>query len=92
MRPNATLCLNSPDAPVLSGRSRIKLKATGEVFTLRPCNVKAHNVVIGGVWVDNEGEYILENTNTGDRVELEFTPCGWFSSGRYEVRLSRCLQ
>lgn len=67
------------------GRSRIKLKATGEVFTLRPCNVKAHNVVIGGVWVDNEGEYILENTNTGDRVELEFTPCGWFSSGRYEV-------
>lgn len=33
-----------------AGRSRIKLKSTGEVFTLRPCNVKAHNVIIGGVW------------------------------------------
>jgi hypothetical protein len=33
-----------------AGRSRIKLKSTGEVFTLRPCNVKAHNVIVGGVW------------------------------------------
>lgn len=67
------------------GRSRIKLKSTGEVFTLRPCNVKAHNVIVGGVWVDNEGDYVLENTNTGARASMYFTPCGWFSSGRYEV-------
>ncbi len=41
------------------------------------------------VWrrVDNEGDYVLENTNTGARASLYFTPCGWFSSGRYEVRL-----
>lgn len=85
-----------------AGRSRIKLKSTGELFTLRPCNVKAHNVIVGGVWVDNEGEYVLENTTTGARVTLYFTPCGWFSSGRYEVssvqagdfhsRLPTCLQ
>lgn len=67
------------------GRSRIKLKSTGEVYTLRPCNVKAHNVIVGGVWVDNEGDYVLENTTTGARAALYFTPCGWFSSGRYEV-------
>lgn len=28
---------------------------------------------------------MLENTNTGARASLYFTPCGWFSSGRYEV-------
>mmetsp|Transcript_11257 Transcript_11257/g.33809 ORF Transcript_11257/g.33809 Transcript_11257/m.33809 type:complete len:452 (-) Transcript_11257:444-1799(-) len=67
------------------GRSRIKLKSTGELFTLRPCNVKAHNVIVGGVWVDNEGDYTLENTTTGAKAHLYFTPCGWFSSGRYEV-------
>jgi hypothetical protein len=35
--------------------------------------------------VDNEGDYVLENTNTGARASMYFTPCGWFSSGRYEV-------
>lgn len=29
---------------------------------------------------------MLENTNTGAQASLYFTPCGWFSSGRYEVR------
>ena len=42
-------------------------------------------MIVGGVWVDNEGDYTLENTTTGARADLYFTPCGWFSSGRYEV-------
>ena len=69
-----------------TGRSRIKLKSTGEVFTLVPPNVKANNLIVGSTWIDNEGEFVLENTSTGARVSMYFTPCGWFGSGRYTVR------
>ena len=43
------------------------------------------SIVLPKCRVDNEGDYVLENTNTGARASLYFTPCGWFSSGRYEV-------
>lgn len=67
------------------GRSRIKLKSTGEVFTLVPPNVKANNVIVGSTWIDNDGAFSLVNTTTGARVSMYFTPCGWFGSGRYQM-------
>lgn len=50
-----------------------------------PPNSKAHNVVVGGVWVDCYGHFSLNNVASGATCSLEFTPCGWFSYGRYEV-------
>ena len=70
---------------IATGRSRIKLKSTGEVFTINPCNVKANNVIVGSTWVDNEGDYALINTTTGARADMYFTPCGWWGNGRYQV-------
>ena len=70
-----------------AGRTRIRLKSTGEVFTLVPPNCKAHNVVVGRTWVDSFGDYSLFNTTTGAKAEMYFTPCGWFDSGHYEVIL-----
>jgi len=68
------------------GRTRIKLKGTGDEFTLIPPPTKAHNVIIGKTWIDTCGEYKLINTVTGAKVTIEFTECGWFSAGRYEIR------
>ncbi len=68
------------------GRTRIKLKGTGDEFTLIPPPTKAHNVIIGKTWIDTHGEYKLINTITGAKVSLIFTECGWFSAGRYEIR------
>ena len=70
----------------LSGRSRIKLRRTGEVFSLVPPNSTAHNLIMGSTWVDCHGTFRLFNTTTGDKCILQFTPCGWFSDGRYQVR------
>lgn len=70
-----------------AGRSRIKLRKTGEEFSLVPPNSKAHNVIMGRTWVDCYGNFTLLNVTTGARVQLYFTPCGWFSSGRYQVLL-----
>lgn len=67
------------------GRSRIKLRRTGEVFSLVPPNSSAHNLIVGSTWVDCHGDFSLLNTSTGARCSLYFTPCGWFSSGRYQV-------
>lgn len=69
----------------MAGRTRIQLRKTGEVFSLVPPNSKAHNVIMGRTWVDCYGNFQLVNTTTGAKCLLYFTPCGWFSSGRYQV-------
>ncbi len=68
-----------------AGRSRIKLRKTGEVFSLVPPNSTAHNVIVGSTWVDCHGNFSLTNVSTGAKCSLYFTPCGWFSDGRYQV-------
>lgn len=49
-----------------------------------PPNSKAHNIVIGRTWVDSAGDFYVLNVTTGSKCVLKFTPCGWFSYGRYE--------
>ena len=67
------------------GRTRIRLKTTGEVFSLLPPNSKAYNLIVGSMWVDTFGKFRLNNITTGARVDLEYKQCGWFGAGRYEV-------
>ncbi len=64
----------------------MRLRATGEVFSLVPPNSTAHNVIIGSTWVDCHGDFTVLNATTGAKASLYFTPCGWFGSGRYEAR------
>ena len=84
--PNSTSM--NPVPYVHTGRSRIALRETGEVFSLVPPNSKAHNVIMGRTWVDCYGDLSLVNASTGAACSLYFTPCGWFSYGRYEVSLT----
>ena len=74
-----------------AGRSRIKLRKSGETYSLVPPNSKAHNVIVGRTWVDCYGDFRLANVTTGTQCHLYFTPCGWFGTGRYEVRASRAV-
>lgn len=67
------------------GRTRIKLKGTGELFSLVPPPTKAHNVIIGSIWIDTFGDYTLLNSTTGAKAHLFFQPCGWFGAGRYDI-------
>ena len=67
------------------GRTRIKLKTTGDTYVLKPPNSKAYNLVVGKLWVDTFGIMSITNVNTGAMAELEYQQCGWFGAGRYEV-------
>ncbi|MEW5303037.1 MAG: hypothetical protein WDW36_005769 [Sanguina aurantia] len=66
------------------GRTRVTLSSTGEVYTLTPPNAMVHNIVIGRTWIDVFGPLSLYCPTNGTKCVLEFTPCGWFSAGRYE--------
>ena len=55
------------------------------MFSLVPPNSTAHNVIVGSTWVDCHGNFSLTNVTTGAKCSLYFTPCGWFSDGRYQV-------
>jgi hypothetical protein len=66
------------------GRTRISLRRTGEVFSHVPPQAKVHNLVLGRTWIDSYGTFLVTNTATGDKVQLEFKPCGWFGAGQYE--------
>lgn len=66
------------------GRTRITLKASGELFSLVPPNAMVHNIVIGRTWVDAFGPLSIVCPTNGSKCVLEFKPCGWFGYGRYE--------
>jgi hypothetical protein len=75
--------LQTPDL-YPAGRTRISLRRTGEVFSHVPPQAKVHNLVLGRTWIDSYGTFLVTNTATGDKVQLEFKPCGWFGAGQYE--------
>eukprot|EP00775_Hariotina_reticulata_P003836 gene3836-4093_t len=66
------------------GRSRITLRRTGEEYSHVPPQAKVHNLVLGRTWVDSFGTFLVQQHDSGLRVELEFKPCGWFGSNQYE--------
>ncbi|KAI3846475.1 hypothetical protein MKX03_034956 [Papaver bracteatum] len=67
------------------GRTRITLKRDGALLDLAPPRTKINNLIFGRTWIDTSGDMIMTNMTTGDRVVLNFKPCGWFGACRYEV-------
>ncbi|KAI8467608.1 MAG: oxysterol binding protein [Monoraphidium minutum] len=68
-----------------NGRTRIQLRSRAETYTHVPPHVKVHSIVIGRTWIDVEGEFYVFCPESGAKCVLNFTPCGWFNAGRYEV-------
>lgn len=67
------------------GRTRIKLKTTGEEISLVPPMNKAYNLVIGSMWIDTCGKMTFKST-TGWSCVLDFIPCGLLGYSRYVVK------
>ena len=55
-----------------TGRTRIHLKRTGEVFNIIPPASRINNVVVGSMWIDTFGEMRVENLATGAAAKLDF--------------------
>ncbi len=46
----------------------------------------AHNIIIGGMWVDHYGTLTFVNHTLGDKCVVRVTKSGWLGSGRFEVQ------
>lgn len=66
-----------------NSRNRLLLKRSGEVYNHISPKAKANNIIIGRTWVDAFGDFHVNNASNGVRCLLDFKPCGWFSSNRY---------
>lgn len=40
-----------------SGRTRLQLKKSGDLYWHSPPNSKAHNLIIGQTWIDAYGDF-----------------------------------
>jgi hypothetical protein len=49
-------------------------------------STSAHNIIIGGMWVDHYGTLEVINHTTKDKCVLKATRSGWLGAGRFEVQ------
>jgi len=75
---------NSIDVTVL-GSNRFRTKKYDDYFTWGHLDTCAHNVILGGMWVDHYGTVEINNHTTGDKGILNFTRCGWLGAGRFQI-------
>jgi len=75
---------NSIDVKV-NGLNTLEFTKFNDVFTWGHMDTIAHNIIIGGMWVDHFGTLEIKNHTTGDRGVLKFTQCGWLGAGRFDM-------
>jgi len=75
---------NSSDVIVL-GKCSMKTTEFNDHFTWNHLDTTAHNVIVGGMWVDHYGTLEVNNHTTGDKCVLRVTKSGWLGVGRFEV-------
>jgi len=66
------------------GRTRIHFVGSDDTYYVIPPTTKANNIIVGWPWIDSYGTLTV-GCSSGAKCELEFTPCGWTGSGRWEV-------
>lgn len=67
------------------GECIIRLKATGETFTVRRPTCRLYNYIVGKMYGWFEGPMECVNQTTGDRLEVIFKKKGWTSKSDYEA-------
>ena len=67
------------------GRTRIKLKSSGDVYNICPPPSRVNNVLVGRTWIDTFGDMQVNNLTTGASASIKFTECNMFGTGRWEV-------
>jgi len=70
-------------API--GETTVKLKSTGETFSLLKPKTRLYNYIVGKLYVWYEGSMTCVNLQTNDKLEIVFPKKGWTSRGDYLV-------
>lgn len=70
---------------VPTGETIVKLKSTGETFSLTKPKSRLYNYIIGKIYVWYEGPMECVNLDTKDKLEVVFRKKGWTSKSDYMV-------
>mmetsp|Transcript_6195 Transcript_6195/g.11197 ORF Transcript_6195/g.11197 Transcript_6195/m.11197 type:complete len:510 (+) Transcript_6195:866-2395(+) len=68
------------------GHRKITFTDSGEVLSWTFPTSTAHNLFVGSSYIDHSGKLQIKSNQHAIEVDLDFVPCGWFESGRYEVK------
>ena len=68
------------------GSSHLILKQHNEHYTFTKCNTLIKNILVGQMYIDQEGVMTFKNHNTQDYAELQFTEQGWTGKGAFEMK------
>jgi len=75
---------NSSDV-IVNGSNHLWLKKFNEHYSWGHIDSCAHNIIIGGMWVDHFGTLEIKVQETGMKAVINFAKCGWLGSGRYDL-------
>jgi Oxysterol-binding protein len=67
------------------GLEHVRLKATGEHFTIERPNTQVNNLIFGEMYVEHSGVMTVKNVKSNERCEIDFKKRGWSGKGAYEV-------
>jgi len=62
------------------------VKLHGETYTWPGLTSCLHNLIVGRMWIDHYGQYIVKSEESPAEGVVDFTQCGWFSRGWHEVK------
>lgn len=68
-----------------SGTRYIHLTETDDRYTWDLPKALVSNLFVGGTFVDHHGLFEVRNHTTKTVSRIQFSKCGWFSTGRYDV-------
>ena len=70
---------------VPSGLQHIKLKSTGEHFSISRPNTQVKNLVFGQVYIEQTGEMLVNNYQTGEVCVVTFKEEGWGGKNKHAL-------
>lgn len=61
------------------GIAHLQFSKSGNHYTWRKVTTTVHNIIVGRLWVDNQGEMDITNHTTGDKCHLKYSAYSYFS-------------
>ncbi|KAK7505919.1 hypothetical protein BaRGS_00002641 [Batillaria attramentaria] len=61
------------------GIAHLQFSKSGNHYTWRKVTTTVHNIIVGRLWVDNQGEMDITNHTTGDTCHLKYSAYSYFS-------------
>ena len=62
-----------------TGIAHLTFNKSGSHYTWRKVTTTVHNIIVGRLWVDNQGEMDITNHTTGDKCHLKYSAYSYFS-------------